>query len=388
MLFLSTPILSHSLVELYGNLWHLEEHLLAQTDLLDAGSATALRLRPLGLAAAQPRAAPEAGRLLDQAGLLTLGLCRAGAAGFASDRMSAAQPHAQQRVLLRPRVRHVGLLASSCRPLKRTWPGSRARPCRSSSQVAAARAATRSGRLASLLLGRRDGRGRHHRLHHLEVVPGERRRALEAGAQELALDAGDLVPSDSPGQSLKSLDVAAGLLLHKLREDLANLGGTLGRAPRHRALDLKGGTGRLLRELDAATGRVLGPVHRLARHLDALVGSALAEFGDVVGGLLGLVVPGDLRHVGFPLVRFGPSNRRGRAALCWTIHGSMLHCSKRVPAPKSDFPRPANHRGPELEATDGRLRAFLGLVVYQLCKLQKKSRMLLSITFGTPSGYF
>src|SRR4051794_16421541 len=107
---------SHFLAELSGNLWQLEEQFLAQADLLDAGSATALRLRPLGLAAGQPRAAPETGRLLDQAGLLTLGLRRAGAAGLASDRIGAAQPQAQERVLLRPRVRHVGLLASSCRP--------------------------------------------------------------------------------------------------------------------------------------------------------------------------------------------------------------------------------------------------------------------------------
>src|SRR4051812_50182408 len=116
MLFLSTPILSHSLVELYGNLWHLEEHLLAQTDLLDAGSATALRLRPLGLAAGQPRAAPEAGRLLDQAGLLAFRLRRAGAAGLAGDGVGPAQPQAQQRVLPRPRVRHGGLLVRSHGP--------------------------------------------------------------------------------------------------------------------------------------------------------------------------------------------------------------------------------------------------------------------------------
>src|SRR3954464_9633002 len=37
----------------------------------------------------------------------------------------------------------------------------------------------------------------------------------------------------------------------------------------------------------------------------------------------------------------------------------MLHCSKRVPAPKSDLLRPADHRGPELEATDGRHRSPL-----------------------------
>ena len=43
--------------------------------------------------------------------LLTLGLRRAGAVNLASDRMSAAQSHAQERVLLRPKVRHVGLLA-------------------------------------------------------------------------------------------------------------------------------------------------------------------------------------------------------------------------------------------------------------------------------------
>src|SRR3954452_8795725 len=110
MLFISTTILSRSLAELYGNLWQLEEHFLAQASLLDAGPATALRLRPLGLAAGQPRAAPEAGRLLDQAGLLALRLRRAGAAGLAGDGVGPAQPQAQQRVLLRPRVRHGGLL--------------------------------------------------------------------------------------------------------------------------------------------------------------------------------------------------------------------------------------------------------------------------------------
>src|SRR3954452_2934362 len=116
MLFISTPILSHSLADLYGNLWQLEEHFLAQADLLDAGSATALRLRPLGLAAGQPRAAPEAGRLLDQAGLLAFRLRRAGAAGLAGDGVGPAQPQAQQRVLPRPRVRHGGLLVRSHGP--------------------------------------------------------------------------------------------------------------------------------------------------------------------------------------------------------------------------------------------------------------------------------
>src|SRR4051794_27059614 len=102
---------SHFLAELSGNLWQLEEQFLAQADLLDASSATALRLRPLGLAAGQPRAAPEAGRLLDQAGLLTLRFRRAGAAGLAGDGVGPAQPQAQQRVLLRPRVRHGGVFS-------------------------------------------------------------------------------------------------------------------------------------------------------------------------------------------------------------------------------------------------------------------------------------
>src|SRR3954447_16839600 len=119
---------SHFLVELSGNLWQLEEHFLAQANLLDAGSATALRLRPLGLAAGQPRAAPEAGRLLDQAGLLTLHLRRTGAAGLAGDGDGPAQPHAQERVLLRPRVRHGGLLGRSHGPSRRAPPGPRAPP--------------------------------------------------------------------------------------------------------------------------------------------------------------------------------------------------------------------------------------------------------------------
>jgi hypothetical protein len=48
------------------------------------------------------------------------------------------------------------------------------------------------------------------------------------------------------------------------------------------------------------------------RHVDRLIGGALAELGDVVGGFLGLSL-GDLRHDGFPSVLVGAG---GRTALC------------------------------------------------------------------------
>src|SRR3954453_6512182 len=143
--------------------------------------------------------------------------------------------------------------------LKRTRPDPRARPCRSSSSKDRRRAAaTASGRLASLLPGRRRGRG-DHRLHHLEVAPGERRRPLHAGAQQLALDARDLVPVDGPGQGLEGLDVAPGLLLHQLGERPADLARALGRAAGDRALDLERRAGGPLRRLQGAGGRAPRP---------------------------------------------------------------------------------------------------------------------------------
>jgi hypothetical protein len=54
------------------------------------------------------------------------------------------------------------------------------------------------------------------------------------------------------------------------------------------------------------------------RHVDRLIGGALAELGDVVGDLLGLSF-GDLRHDGFPSVLV---TAVGRTALCCsTIDG-------------------------------------------------------------------
>src|SRR3954466_12958307 len=243
------------------------------------------------------------------------------------------------------------------------------------SKVAAARAATTSGRLAGLLLGRRDHRGRH-RLHHPEVAPGELRRPLHAGAQELALDAGDLVPIDGPGQGLEGLDVVAGLLLHELREGLADLRGTLGGAARHRVLDLERSTGRPLHGLEAAPGRVPGPVDRLARHVGTLVGGALAELGDVVGGLLGVVVPGGLRHDGSPSsvsVEAG-----GGAALPFEYaDGVMLRRSKRVMVPKKNILRPASHKETGIENNS---RIELGILAtpsfQKLCMLGEESRLL------------
>src|SRR4051795_6551795 len=196
--------------------------------------------------------------------------------------------------------------------LKRTRPAPRARPCRSSSSEDRRRAAaTASGRLAGLLLGRRRGRG-DHRLHHLEVAPAERRRPLHAGAQQLALDARDLVPVDGPGQGLEGLDVAPGLLLHQLRERLADLARALGRAAGDRALDLERRAGGPLGRLEAATGRVPGPVDRLARHVGALVGGTLAELGDVVGGLVALG-RGGLRHDGLLPPCYGSGQGGGPA---------------------------------------------------------------------------
>src|SRR3954452_17248715 len=221
--------------------------------------------------------------------------------------------------------------------LKRTRPDPRARPCRSSSSKDRRRAAaTASGRLAGLLPGRRRGRG-DHRLHHLEVAPAERRRPLHAGAQQVALDARELVPVDGPGQGLEGLDVAPGLLLHELGERLADLARALGRATGDRALDLKRRAGPPLRRLEAAAGGVLGPVDRLARHVDALVGGALAELGDVVGGLLGLG-PGGLRHDGFSS-RVSVEAGGGSALPCDTLDGTMLRCSKR------GWPRKSAHAG-------------------------------------------
>jgi hypothetical protein len=96
----------------------------------DAGSA-ALRLR-LGLGVSQPSATPKAGRLLGQAGLLTFRFRRASTAGPTGKSIGTAQPHAQKRVLFRPRVRHFGFLAKShCLRTDTAGPG--AQPCRSSS---------------------------------------------------------------------------------------------------------------------------------------------------------------------------------------------------------------------------------------------------------------
>ena len=79
-------------------------------------------------------------------------------------------------------------------------------------------------------------------------------------------------------------------------------------------LNLERSPSRPLRGLEAAADRVLGPVDRLACDVGTLVRGALAELGDVVGGLLGLVVPGDLRHDGFPLWVLVEAGGRGRAA--------------------------------------------------------------------------
>ena len=96
----------------------------------DAGSA-ALRLR-LGLGVSQPSATPKTGRLLGQAGLLTFCFRRASTAGPAGNSIGTAQPHAQQRVLFRPWVRHFGSLANS-HYLRTDMAGPGAQPCRSSS---------------------------------------------------------------------------------------------------------------------------------------------------------------------------------------------------------------------------------------------------------------
>jgi len=69
---------------------------------------------PSAWAWCQPASAtPKTGRLLGQAGLQTLRFRRASTAGPAGESIGTAQPHAQKRVLFRPRVRHFGSPANS-----------------------------------------------------------------------------------------------------------------------------------------------------------------------------------------------------------------------------------------------------------------------------------
>jgi hypothetical protein len=102
-------------------------------------------------------------------------------------------------------------------------------------------------------------------------------------------------------------EVVPGLLVHQVEERLAELGRALGRAVRHRALDLGGGLDGLPDGVNTPPRHVRGPLGGLAGSRGGLVGGALAHLDDGVGRVLGGVGgllgagAGDLRHRGFPV---------------------------------------------------------------------------------------
>src|SRR4051794_1500906 len=145
-----------------------------------------------------------------------------------------------------------------------------------------------SGGLLRLLLADLDHAG-HQAGERLDVAARALGRALDVGAEEVALELDRLAPGAGAGERLQGLDVGLELLVHQVDDQLAEVGHGLARARGDGLLGLGDAVGHTLRGLDAAAGhdrRDLGGLLRTLTHrLGGLAGGRLRDLGGLLGRL-------------------------------------------------------------------------------------------------------